>query len=136
MKEITLPQITKTAWILIAIAFLISLLTRNLSIILGVIIGSGLGLLNFKVLSITTKKALLCERPKPYIFTSYIIRLSILGIILVLILSIKAINFIAVIGGLSIVILAIITKGIVNTFLALMSRNLKVEDKRLEDYED
>ncbi len=122
MKEITLPQITKTAWILIAIAFLISIFTRNLSIISGIIIGSLLGLLNFKVLSLTTKKALLCKHPKPYIFTSYIVRLSILGLILILILSIKAINFMAVIVGLSIVVVAIITKGIINTFLALKER--------------
>jgi len=117
MKEITLSQITKTAWILITIVFLISLLTRNLSIISGVIIGFLLGLLNFKLLSFTTKKALKSKRAKLYIFTSYIVRLSLLGVILWIILSIKTINFIAVLGGLSVIIGAIITQGIINTFL-------------------
>ncbi|MEW6097234.1 MAG: ATP synthase subunit I [bacterium] len=121
MKEITLPQITKTAWILIAIAFFISLLTLNLSIISGVVIGSLLGLLNFKLLSLTTKKALNCALSNPYIFTSYIVRLTLLGLILALILSIKAINSIAVLVGLSMIIGAIMIKGIINTFLVFRS---------------
>lgn len=116
MEEITLPQITKTTWILIAIISLISLLTRSVSIILGVIIGSLLGLLNFKLLSLTTKKALSSKRAKLYIFTSYIVRLSLLGLVLVLILSIKVINFIAVLVGLSVVIGAVTMKGIINIF--------------------
>ncbi|MEW6620876.1 MAG: ATP synthase subunit I [bacterium] len=114
MKEITLPQITKTTWILIGIVFLISLLTQNISIISGIVIGSLLGLLNFKALILTTQRAFKSERTKSYILMSYLVRLSLLGLILTLILQVKAINFIAVIGGLSIVIMAICVQGTIN----------------------
>ncbi|MDI6735159.1 MAG: ATP synthase subunit I [bacterium] len=112
MKEITLSQITKTAWILIAMVFLISLLTRNLSIISGIGVGSLLGWLNFKGLIITTQRGFRSSRPKLYIQFSYLVRLTILGLILIIILQIKAINFIAVIMGLSIIMLAILVEGI------------------------
>ena len=114
MKEITLPQITKTAWILIAIAVLISMFTCSLSIVLGTTIGSLLGLLNFKALIKTTQRAFKSERIKGYVFISYLVRLTLLGLILILIIHIKVINFIAVIGGLSMVILAICIQGIIS----------------------
>jgi len=121
MKEITLPQIIKTARIFIIFALLISLLTQNLSITLGIVIGSLLGLLNFKILTLTTQKALKSNRANLVILSSYFIRLTLIGLILTIILQIKIVNFIAVIGGLSIVLLAIITKGIMNTFLVFRS---------------
>lgn len=114
MREITLAQITKTAWKLVVVAFLVSLITRNLSIILGTTIGSLLGLLNFKGLIITTRRGFRGTRPKLYVQFSYLVRLTILGLILAIILQIKAINFIAVIGGLSMVILAICVQGIIS----------------------
>ncbi|MFH1563796.1 MAG: ATP synthase subunit I [Nitrospirota bacterium] len=114
MKEITLPQITKTAWKLVVIAFLLSLLSRDLSIISGIGIGSLLGLLNFKGLIISTQRGFRNTRPNLYIRFSYLVRLTILGLILAVILQIKAINFIAVIGGLSVVILAICVQGIIS----------------------
>lgn len=122
MKEISLSQVTKTVWILIGIAFLLSLLTQNLSITLGIVIGSLLGLLNFKLLSLTTKKALSSNRTRLYISLSYVARLSFLGLILALILSIEAINSIAVLVGLSMIVLAIIIHGIVNTLLVFKSK--------------
>jgi hypothetical protein len=114
MKEITLQKVTKTAWILIAIAFFIALVTQNLSIILGVIIGSFLGLLNFKALILATQRGIKAKRTKLYLFISYLLRLTILGLILIIIFSTKIINFIAVIVGLSMVILAICIQGIIN----------------------
>lgn len=123
MKEITLPQIIKTSWLLSAIGFLISILTQNLSIILGIIIGSLLGLLNFKILTLTIQKALKTTKVKLVILGSYGVRLTMLGLVLAIILQIKTLNFIAVIVGLSIVILAIITLGIINTFFILKGKS-------------
>jgi hypothetical protein len=114
MKEITLTQVTKTTCILIAIAFFISLLTQNIPIILGVIIGSLLGLLNFKALILTTQRAINAKRTKLYLFISYLLRLTILGLILIIIFSTKIVNFIAVIVGLSMVIMAIFLIGMIN----------------------
>lgn len=114
MKEITLPQITKTAWILIAIVFLSSLLMRNLSITSGIVIGSLLGLLNFKALTLTTQKAIKSQKAKLFILSSYFVRLTIIGLLLAIILQIKVVNFIAVIVGLSIIIVAIWVEGMMN----------------------
>ncbi len=119
MNEITLAQITKTAWKLAGVAFLVSWLTLDLSIISGIGVGSLLELLNFKALIITTQRGFRSSRPKLYIQFSYLVRLTILGLILVIILQIKAINFIAVIVGLSIIIGAISVKGIINFIMGI-----------------
>lgn len=97
-----------------AIAFLSSLLTQNLPIILGIVIGSFLGILNFKALILTTQRGIKAKRVKLYLFISYLLRLTILGLILIIIFSTKIINFIAVIVGLSLVMLAICVEGVIS----------------------
>jgi hypothetical protein len=92
----------------------VSLVTRDLSIISGLGVGSLLALLNFKGLILTTQRGFKSTRPNLYIQFSYLVRITILGLILAIILQIKAINFIAVLLGVSVVVIAICVEGIIS----------------------
>lgn len=127
MKEITLPEVIKTSWILIAIAFLSSLLTRNLPIILGIVIGSFVGILNFKALILTTQRGIKAKRTKLYLPISYLLRLTILALLLSIIFSTKIINSIAVIVGLSMVVLAICVEGVISLIGGISSDGQKAK---------
>lgn len=120
-NEITIQGIIKRGLNVIAVLVGLSAITLRIELVAGVLIGALLGILNFKILSLTTIRGLSKDRNvQRYIMLSFLIRnILIAALFCIILLLFKILCFVGTIIGFSSIGIAIFLEGVRRHFKSL-----------------
>jgi len=117
VKELSARRVERTALTLVGVATLASLLTGDRAVVLGVGVGGALAALNFmalwRILASIFKSAGTNPQKQALMAVLLMLKFGFLAVSLYLVVRYVPLNSLALLVGISLVVLAIFTEGIV-----------------------